>query len=63
MLFDVLRRINRLGVTVLLVEQNVQQALTLATRGYVLENGQVTLSGPGADLLANPDVRRAYLGL
>jgi branched-chain amino acid transport system ATP-binding protein len=62
-LFDIIRRINRAGVTILLVEQNVQQALALASRAYVLENGQIALSGSGPDLLANPDVRRAYLGL
>ena len=46
-----------------MVEQNVAQALGLATRGYVLENGQITLAGTGAALLAAPEVRRAYLGL
>ena len=62
-LFDIVRRINQAGVTILLVEQNVQHALALASRAYVLENGQIALSGSGPDLLANPAVRRAYLGL
>jgi branched-chain amino acid transport system ATP-binding protein len=62
-LFDVIRRVNGAGVTVLLVEQNVAQALRLATRGYVLENGRVTLSGPAGRLLETPEIRRAYLGL
>jgi branched-chain amino acid transport system ATP-binding protein len=48
---------------VLLVEQNTRQALTLATRAYVLENGRVVLSGPGRELLDNPHVQRAYLGM
>jgi branched-chain amino acid transport system ATP-binding protein len=48
---------------VLLVEQNTRQALALAGRGYVLENGQVVLSGAGRDLLHNEHVQRAYLGM
>ena len=51
------------GVTVLIVEQNVQQTLKLADRGYVLENGRLSLSGSAADLAASDEVRRAYLGL
>ncbi len=61
--FRVIREINASGVTVLLVEQNTRHALALASRGYVLEAGRVVLSGSGADLLANAEVRRAYLGL
>ena len=57
-----LAEINRAGVTVLLVEQNVQAALALAHRAYVLESGRITLEGPSADLLSNEQVRRAYLG-
>jgi branched-chain amino acid transport system ATP-binding protein len=49
-------------VTVLLVEQNVQAALALAHRAYVLESGRITLEGPSAALLSNEHVRRAYLG-
>ena len=61
--FRTLRDIRQAGVTVLLVEQNVHQALELADRGYVLETGRVVLQGPSADLLANPEVRTAYLGM
>jgi len=57
-----LAEINRAGVAVLLVEQNVQAALALAHRAYVLESGQITLEGPSAALLSNEHVRRAYLG-
>jgi len=52
-----------LGVTVLLVEQNTQHALTLAHRGFVMELGRIALSGSGTDLLADSNVRKAYLGL
>ena len=62
-IFEIIQRINRDGVTVLLVEQNAQMALQVAHRGYVLETGQVTLEGPAKDLLENPKVRSAYLGL
>jgi branched-chain amino acid transport system ATP-binding protein len=61
--FGVIAEINRLGVTVLLVEQNTQHALTLAHRGYVMELGRIALSGSGSDLLADSNVRKAYLGL
>ncbi|HWN90782.1 MAG TPA: ATP-binding cassette domain-containing protein, partial [Verrucomicrobiae bacterium] len=57
-----LAEINRAGVTVLLVEQNVQAALTLAHRAYVLESGRITAEGPSAALLSDAHVRRAYLG-
>jgi branched-chain amino acid transport system ATP-binding protein len=62
-MFDTLRLLRREGLTVLLVEQNVHQALEFADMGYVLETGRVVLSGPGAELLANPRVRSAYLGV
>jgi len=62
-IFDVIGEINRLGVTVLLVEQNVNQSLRIAGRAYVLETGRVSLSGTGAALLSDEHVRRAYLGL
>jgi branched-chain amino acid transport system ATP-binding protein len=62
-MFRVVRDINGSGVTVLLVEQNTQHALSLANRGYVLEAGRVVMSGTGSELLANEDVRKAYLGL
>lgn len=61
-MFDVVRTVAKQGITVLLVEQNVFQTLKLADRGYVLENGQIVLAGSGADLLASPHVRKAYLG-
>jgi branched-chain amino acid transport system ATP-binding protein len=58
-----IRDLNRDGITCLLVEQNVALSLKLASRAYVLENGRVTLTGSGADLLADDRVRTAYLGL
>jgi branched-chain amino acid transport system ATP-binding protein len=61
--FDIVRRINREeGTTILLIEQNANEALLHADRGYVLENGRVTLEGPAADLRRNPHVIAAYLG-
>jgi branched-chain amino acid transport system ATP-binding protein len=62
-IFRIIGEINRAGVTILLVEQNTHQALALAQRGYVLENGRVVLVGRGSELLDNEHVRRAYLGL
>jgi branched-chain amino acid transport system ATP-binding protein len=61
-ILDVLVEINRAGVTVFLVEQNVRAALTLAQRAYVLESGRIVAEGRGADLLRDPHVRQAYLG-
>ena len=61
-IFDVIRDINRGGVTVLLVEQNARAALALAGRAYVMESGTITLSGDARALLADPRVREAYLG-
>jgi branched-chain amino acid transport system ATP-binding protein len=61
-IFDIIREINQQGTTVLLVEQNAAQALRLATRGYVLETGEVVMSDDAAALLANDRVREAYLG-
>jgi branched-chain amino acid transport system ATP-binding protein len=58
-----IRALNRDGLTCVLVEQNVAMSLKLASRGYVLENGRITLSGAGETLLADDRVRRAYLGL
>jgi branched-chain amino acid transport system ATP-binding protein len=60
--FKALREINDEGTTLLLVEQNARLALRFAQRGYVLENGNIVLSGKSEDLIANPDVKRAYLG-
>ncbi len=63
-IFDALATLNReRGLTILLVEQNAQQALKLADRGYVLEIGEVLLSGPASELLEDPRVQEAYLGL
>ena len=61
-MFDALKEINALGTTILLVEQNARLALKFAQRGYVLENGRLVLQGPAAELLDNPDVKKAYLG-
>ena len=61
--FNIISQINARGVTVLLVEQNVRQALEIAHRGYVLETGRVVRSGSARDLLADPEIKRAYLGL
>ena len=61
-IFQTLRRINAEGTTIFLVEQNVKQALKIADRAYVLENGRIVLEGTGAELLDAPRVRQAYLG-
>lgn len=61
-LFETLGEINRSGVTMMLVEQNANLALKYASRAYVLETGNVVIDGPAAEVAANPDVRRAYLG-
>ena len=62
-IFDVLQQVNRDGVTVLMVEQNVKRSLRLADRGYVLENGRVVLEGTGSELLQNTHLKKAYLGI
>ncbi|XVS62871.1 ABC transporter ATP-binding protein [Actinosynnema sp. CA-299493] len=61
-IFEIIKEINKRGTTVLLVEQNAQQALKLSDRAYVLETGRVVKSAPGPDLLDDPQVRAAYLG-
>ena len=61
-IFSTLAEVSRQGVSLLLVEQNAQLALSMAHRAYVLETGQVVMQGTGAELLASPDVRKAYLG-
>jgi len=61
--FNIIRQINARGVTVLLVEQNVRQALEIAHRGYVLETGRIVRSGSAHDLLEDPEIKRVYLGL
>ena len=60
-IFQVIRELHRQGVTILLVEQNVRQALAVADRGYVLATGRVILEGSGAELRADPEIERAYL--
>jgi branched-chain amino acid transport system ATP-binding protein len=62
-LFETVERINQEGTTILVVEQNVQRVLSMANQGYVLENGQIVMSGPGPKLLADPQLKAAYLGL
>ncbi len=61
-IFEVVRDVYAQGVTVLLVEQNASRALQIADRGYVMDSGLITMSGPGRDLLSDPKVRAAYLG-
>lgn len=61
-IFDIIKNVNAQGMTVLVIEQNANQALKIANRGYVLESGKITMTGTGADLLASDDVRKAYLG-
>lgn len=61
-IFEILQEIKTLGKTIFLVEQNAHHALRLADRGYVLVNGRIQLTGTGAELLANTDIRDAYLG-
>jgi branched-chain amino acid transport system ATP-binding protein len=62
-IFEIIRRINQDGMTILLVEQNIHHALRLARRAYVLENGEVVMQGPAQELLQDDHVCRAYLGL
>jgi len=61
--FKMIERINRNGVAILLVEQNVVKALTLAHRAFVIENGRMLMQGPGGDLLKNEHLKKAYLGM
>jgi branched-chain amino acid transport system ATP-binding protein len=62
-LFELIRSLNKAGITVLLVEQNVRQTLQLADLAYVVEKGRVTLHGSGRDLLNDPFVQKAFLGI
>ena len=61
-IFQIIREINKQGVTILLIEQNANMALHTADKGYVLETGEIILEGPGRELLENPVIREAYLG-
>ncbi len=60
-IFDIIKKINETGVTILLIEQNASQALQIADTGYVLKTGTIAMSGTGQELLANEDVKNAYL--
>jgi len=60
---DVIQRVNATGVTVLLVEQNLHKALSIAHHGYVIQTGRIVMQGSGSELAANDDVKKAYLGL
>ena len=62
-IFKVIREIDKEGLAILLVEQNVQKSLSIAGRGYVLETGKIKLEGSGKTLAADPYVKEAYLGL
>lgn len=62
-IFEIIEELRRQGVTIFLVEQNANQALKLADRGYVMEHGRILLQGSGEELLADPQVREAYLGV
>ena len=62
-MFDLIKRINSKGLTILLVEQNVMQSLTIADRAYVIDEGKVSLSGTAKDLRNNADLKKSYLGL
>jgi branched-chain amino acid transport system ATP-binding protein len=60
--FEIIQQINQTGTTVFVVEQNANMALSIADRGYVLQTGQIVLADTAAGLLANPEMRTAYLG-
>ena len=61
-IFDIIKELHKAGTTILLVEQNAQAALSVADRGYVLETGKIVTTGTGAELLASPAIKKAYLG-
>ena len=61
-IFDIIKTLHSQGITILLVEQNAQAALSVANRGYVMETGTISLTGTGSELLASPEVKKAYLG-
>ena len=62
-IFEIIEKINKQGTSILLIEQNVFHSLKIADRGYVLENGEIALSGTGQELLENPHIRKTYMGL
>jgi branched-chain amino acid transport system ATP-binding protein len=61
-IFSIIKEVNKQGVTILLIEQNANAALHIADKAFVMETGRITMRGTGAELLANPDVKNAYLG-
>lgn len=61
-IFDIIKKLNDSGISILLIEQNANMALKIADIGYVMETGRITMQGSGAELLANPDIKKAYLG-
>jgi branched-chain amino acid transport system ATP-binding protein len=61
-IFNIIKQVNKEGVTILLIEQNANAALHIADTGYVMETGRIILKGTGKELLANPEVKKAYLG-
>ncbi|MCI5605922.1 MAG: ABC transporter ATP-binding protein [Treponema sp.] len=61
-IFEIVKKINKDGTTILLVEQNAFKALSIANRGYILETGEITKSGPASELISDPAVKSAYLG-
>jgi branched-chain amino acid transport system ATP-binding protein len=61
-IFEIIKEINKQGVTILLIEQNANMALKIAHKAYVMETGRITLEGTGAELLVNDSVKEAYLG-
>jgi branched-chain amino acid transport system ATP-binding protein len=62
-MFSLIQALNKDGLSIFLVEQNVMQSLEIANRAYVMENGQVVMSGPASDLIEDPDLKKTYLGL
>jgi branched-chain amino acid transport system ATP-binding protein len=62
-IFRIVKILKEAGITILMVEQNARAALAIADHAYVMETGRATIEGPGAELLANDEVRRAYLGM
>ncbi len=62
-ILDTIQQVNASGITILLVEQNIKRALEIANRGYVLQTGRIVLAGSGRDLLDNPEIQKAYLGI
>ncbi|MDO5331278.1 MAG: ATP-binding cassette domain-containing protein, partial [Bacillota bacterium] len=61
-IFEIIKNLHKSGKTILLVEQNAQAALSVADRAYVLETGKIVMTGTGAELLASPEIKKAYLG-